>query len=336
MTGFIKISRRFASNLHNELKRNNKVPAASEFPLYHNAFDRVDHPVLWEFDKTSHKKPPAVSVNDLLIPNAHGHTFDHYGENYYAHYSLQFEPTFPPTPDLSKGQLISGANFTRTSGWHTEGEPAIVSVGRLSPDNQRPIGYSENVPIPDSKNSDSFPDFRDYRTPNHGPTKKQAFHLATAGAMFIGMAMVRSFICKTIHYFYIAKDVSAFGSLEVSVGQMVPGEQITVKWRSKPVFIKRRTLEEIKTAREDDKLIDTMRDPQLDSERAPNPEWLVNIGICTHLGCIPVSGGSYGGFFCPCHGSHYDSSGRIREGPAPANLEIPPYTFIDDSTIKLG
>lgn len=100
--------------------------------------------------------------------------------------------------------------------------------------------------------------------------------------------------------------------------------------------------------RKDDALLDSMKDPELDADRNVNPEWLVNVAICTHLGCIPTKGGNYGGFFCPCHGSHYDGSGwsaslvphpttgRIRQGPAPANLEVPPYKFIDENTIKLG
>ena len=113
------------------------------------------------------------------------------------------------------------------------------------------------------------------------------------------------------------------------------GQEITVLWRGKPVFIKRRTKEEIASAEKVD--IKDLKDPQLDSKRVKKAEWLVLVGVCTHLGCVPISGkGDYGGWFCPCHGSHYDSSGRIRKGPAPTNLEVPTYEFVGDNKIKLG
>ena len=110
---------------------------------------------------------------------------------------------------------------------------------------------------------------------------------------------------------------------------------ITVLWRGKPVFIRRRTPEEISEAKAVS--LDELPDPQDDAARAKNPEWLVMVGICTHLGCIPLGQkGEYNGWFCPCHGSHYDTSGRIRKGPAPTNLEIPDYVFLNDNTIKIG
>ena len=115
---------------------------------------------------------------------------------------------------------------------------------------------------------------------------------------------------------------------------------MTVKWRGKPVFIRRRTENEINESRQVD--INSLRDPQADEERVQKDEWLVVMGVCTHLGCVPLGQktgdgkGDYGGWFCPCHGSHYDISGRIRKGPAPENLEVPPYSFISDNVIKIG
>lgn len=121
-------------------------------------------------------------------------------------------------------------------------------------------------------------------------------------------------------------DVLALASAEFDIGGINEGSTMTVKWRGKPVFIRHRTAEEI--AREDAVEMAVLKDPQLDKDRAKDQEWLVVLGICTHLGCVPISGaGEYGGWFCPCHGSHYDTSGRIRKGPAPLNLEIPPYTL---------
>jgi ubiquinol-cytochrome c reductase iron-sulfur subunit len=109
------------------------------------------------------------------------------------------------------------------------------------------------------------------------------------------------------------------------------------KWRGKPVFLRRRTEKMIAAARKDDVLAPSMRDPAVDASRVQKPEWLIMIGVCTHLGCVPYADqGLWGGYFCPCHGSHYDHSGRIRQGPAPENMEIPPYSFLDDYTVKIG
>ena len=129
--------------------------------------------------------------------------------------------------------------------------------------------------------------------------------------------------------------VKALASTEVDVSSVEPGQSITVLWRGKPVFIKRRTQEEIAKAREVD--IKNLTHPEKDEDRAKNPEWLVMLGVCTHLGCVPLGDkGEYGGWFCPCHGSHYDTSGRIRKGPAPTNMEIPKYEFVNANTIKIG
>ena len=129
--------------------------------------------------------------------------------------------------------------------------------------------------------------------------------------------------------------VKALASTEVDVSNVQRGQSITVLWRGKPVFIKRRTNEEIEKARSVD--LKELKHPEKDEERAKNPEWLVMLGICTHLGCVPLGDkGDYNGWFCPCHGSHYDTSGRIRKGPAPTNLEIPKYEFVNSNTIKIG
>ena len=131
------------------------------------------------------------------------------------------------------------------------------------------------------------------------------------------------------------RSVKALASTEVDVSSLEPGKSITVLWRGKPVFIKRRTEEEIAEARNVN--IKDLPHPEKDEDRAKNPEWLVMLGICTHLGCVPLGDkGEYNGWFCPCHGSHYDTSGRIRKGPAPTNLEVPKYVFVNSKTIKIG
>ena len=129
--------------------------------------------------------------------------------------------------------------------------------------------------------------------------------------------------------------VKALATTEVDISSINPGKTITVLWRGKPIFIRRRTKEEIQTA-ENTKLED-LKDPQKDQDRVKKAEWLVMMGVCTHLGCVPLGEkGDFNGWFCPCHGSHYDTSGRIRKGPAPTNLEIPKYEFVDNNTIKIG
>lgn len=137
-------------------------------------------------------------------------------------------------------------------------------------------------------------------------------------------------------------DVLALSTTDVDLGPIVEGQAITVVWQGKPVFVRRRTAVEIKEAQ--DVTLAALRDPQPDSARVkPGKDtWLVVIGICTHLGCVPGGNkptenrGPYGGWFCPCHGSAYDTSGRIRQGPAPLNLALPPYEFRSDSSIRIG
>ena len=127
----------------------------------------------------------------------------------------------------------------------------------------------------------------------------------------------------------------ALATTEVDVSSVELGKTLTVLWRGKPIFIRRRTKEEIEEASAVD--LKDLKDPEKDEDRAKNPEWLVMIGVCTHLGCVPLGEkGEYNGWVCPCHGSHYDTSGRVRKGPAPNNLEIPKYEFINNNIIKIG
>ena len=129
--------------------------------------------------------------------------------------------------------------------------------------------------------------------------------------------------------------VKALATTEVDISNIELGKTITVLWRGKPVFIRRRTQEEISKAQNVN--LEELKDPQKDEDRVKKSEWLIMTGVCTHLGCIPLGDkGDFGGWFCPCHGSHYDTSGRIRKGPAPTNLEIPKYEFVDNNTIKIG
>ena len=129
--------------------------------------------------------------------------------------------------------------------------------------------------------------------------------------------------------------VKALSTTEVDITNIDPGKTITVLWRGKPIFIRRRTKKEIEEASAVD--MKDLKDPEKDSDRVKNPEWLVMVGVCTHLGCVPLNDkGEFNAWFCPCHGTHYDTSGRVRKGPAPKNLEIPKYEFVDNNTIKIG
>jgi ubiquinol-cytochrome c reductase iron-sulfur subunit len=155
---------------------------------------------------------------------------------------------------------------------------------------------------------------------------------ATVGAVGVGAGVL-----PVISQMNPDSSVKALASIEVDLSKVKEGQEITVLWRGKPVFIKRRTKEEIQKAQQAN--LKDLKDPQEDKLRVKKgkDEWLVVLGVCTHLGCVPIAGkGDYNGWFCPCHGSHYDTSGRIRKGPAPTNLEIPQYEFVSNDKIKIG
>ena len=184
-----------------------------------------------------------------------------------------------------------------------------------------------------------------------GATRRDFIYYATASA---GVVVAGAAVWPLVNQMNPSADVQALSSIRVDVGAIEPGTQLTVKWLGKPVFIRRRTEEEIAAAREVD--VNTLPDPLAQNanleEGAPatdadrtlasfdgenTGEWLVMIGVCTHLGCVPLGdAGDFGGWFCPCHGSHYDTAGRIRRGPAPTNLPVPVAAFVDDTTILLG
>jgi ubiquinol-cytochrome c reductase iron-sulfur subunit len=178
----------------------------------------------------------------------------------------------------------------------------------------------------------------------HGDMNRRDFLMVATGAMGAIGAVATAW--PFINNLNPAADTLALASVEVNVSAIQVGQAITVKWRGKPVFIRHRTPEEIKQAVSVP--LKDLPDPQTDSARVTDagkkarPEWLILVGTCTHLGCVPLgtkSGdprGEYGGWFCPCHGSHYDTSGRIRKGPAPKNLEVPSYVFASDTLVRIG
>ena len=183
---------------------------------------------------------------------------------------------------------------------------------------------------------------------DHAGTRRDFLYYATAGA---GAVAAGAAGWTLVNQMNASADVRALASIYVDVSGVTVGSQLTVKWRGKPVFIRRRTAEEIEAARavKLEELIDTQSEnankPGSDASDANRTldeegEWLVMLGVCTHLGCVPLGNGAgeFGGWFCPCHGSHYDTAGRIRKGPAPRNLDVPVVKFTDEAktTILLG
>ena len=178
----------------------------------------------------------------------------------------------------------------------------------------------------------------------HGDPTRRDFLMVATGAM--GAIGTIAVAWPFINNLTPAADTLALSTVEVNVAPVQVGQAITVKWRGKPLFIRHRTPEEIKAAEEVP--MSELRDPQTDNSRVTDtakkvrPEWLIMIGVCTHLGCVPLGNnpgdpkGEFGGWFCPCHGSMYDTSGRIRKGPAPLNLAIPGYLFTSDTLVRVG
>lgn len=178
----------------------------------------------------------------------------------------------------------------------------------------------------------------DSKTPKE-QSKRDFLYLTAAATGAVGAASLGWAFIDTLNP---AADTLALSSTEVNLEPIEEGQAITIMWRGKPVFVRRRTAAEIESA--EGVNIADLRDPMQDDDRTHegHREWLIVVGICTHLGCVPLGQkiteprGDFGGWFCPCHGSHYDTSGRIRKGPAPKNLHVPEYEFVTDTLVKIG
>lgn len=181
---------------------------------------------------------------------------------------------------------------------------------------------------------------------DHQGTRRDFIYYATAGA---GAVVTGAAVWPLVNQMNPSADVLALASIRVDVSAIEPGTQITVLWQGKPVFIRARTEQDIAEARAVD--VASLPDAEANNDNLPaaapatdenralseDGKWLVQMGVCTHLGCVPLAdAGEFGGWFCPCHGSHYDTSGRIRKGPAPRNLPVPVAAFVDETTIELG
>ncbi|MEQ2157786.1 Cytochrome b-c1 complex subunit Rieske, mitochondrial [Goodea atripinnis] len=190
-----------------------------------------------------------------------------------------------------------------------------------------------------------IPDFSDYRRPEvldpqkssqESTESRKAFsYLMTGATTVIGVYAAKTVVTQFVSSMSASADVLALSKIEIKLSDIPEGKNMTFKWRGKPLFVRHRTEKEIAT--EAGVNLGELRDPQHDKDRVLNPKWIIVLGVCTHLGCVPIANaGDYGGYYCPCHGSHYDSSGRIRKGPAPLNLEVPYYEFPDEETVIVG
>ncbi|CAI5758693.1 unnamed protein product [Candida verbasci] len=179
------------------------------------------------------------------------------------------------------------------------------------------------------------PDYSQYLNNKSGQSSRNFTYFMVGSMGLLSAAGAKSTVQAFLSSLAASADVLAMAKVEVKLGAIPLGKNVIIKWQGKPIFIRHRTGEEIEEANDID--IGKLRDPQNDSDRVKKPEWLIMVGICTHLGCVPIGeAGDFGGWFCPCHGSHYDISGRIRKGPAPLNLEIPEYDFTDEETLLIG
>lgn len=197
----------------------------------------------------------------------------------------------------------------------------------------RAAGMSTKAAVDTFASPDHY--FEKDRISSGDPSKRAFTYFLLGGARVAYATAGRLAVIKFVGSMSASADVLALATAEFDLSTIDEGSTVTVKWRGKPIFIKHRTEKEI--AISNDVNLSNLRDPETDASRVQDPKWLVVLGVCTHLGCVPTSNaGEYGGWFCPCHGSHYDLSGRIRKGPAPLNLEIPPYKFLEDNKILLG
>jgi len=253
---------------------------------------------------------------------------------------------------VKKPKALGQSTFSMSKALSSAGVPAAISgIGVTS----QVRFMSSNVPAPHGPaprdlasvehklhNDMEVPSFDDYRrSSTKDPTKKaddtarKTFtYSMTAGVGIMGTYTAMKAVSGIVGSLMPNKAL-AMGQIEVSLEGIPEGKNMVFNFQGKPLFVRRRSPAEI--AAEAEVNTAELRDPQTDADRCVNPEWLIVIGVCTHLGCIPVSNqGDFGGYYCPCHGSHYDASGRIRKGPAPLNLEVPKYKFVEEQLVKVG
>jgi len=264
----------------------------------------------------------------------------------------ELTPKVQPMTSGSMGQILTSTGLmgvpkaisglsTTPSYRFMSGGPVFDSIGR----NLREVN-AEPVAITKTPHNDmEVPDFTDYRKSGTSDPNKDSSEAKYAALNFqygITSLVIGGFSYGVINavlsvaaYMGPTKQTLAMEAVELKIGHIPEGKNVVFNWNGKPVFVRHRTAAEIATEEAVD--VATLRDPETDAARVKDPAWLIVIGVCTHLGCVPISHeGAWGGYFCPCHGSHYDCSGRIRKGPAPLNLAVPDHCYIDEGTILVG
>lgn len=223
--------------------------------------------------------------------------------------------------------------------------PSIVNTGDVMMNSARPASLTGHLGARLAHTDIKIPDFSDYRrvevmdpkksSQHSGDARKAFSYLFTGATAVVGVYAAKTVVSQFVSSMSASADVLALSKIEIKLSDIPEGKNMTFKWRGKPLFVRHRTEKEIAAEQTVD--LSELRDPEHDRDRVTNPSWVIVIGVCTHLGCVPIANaGDYGGYYCPCHGSHYDASGRIRKGPAPLNLEVPFYEFPDEDTVIVG
>jgi len=258
--------------------------------------------------------PFAPLINFNALPASHA-------DNHGHHEHDATSPNADSTPRWAGGVTRSSGNGLVSK--------TYINASPTSPSHRllHTTAVTQDSDAPTVPNPNAVPDFKPYQA--QSPHVNRALSYFMIGSMGILTASTaKSTITGFLSSMSASADVLALAKVEVAISAIPEGKNVIIKWRGKPVFIRHRTADEIEEAKSVD--IKALRDPEADEARTKRPEWLVMLGVCTHLGCVPIGeSGDFGGWFCPCHGSHYDISGRIRKGPAPLNLEVPPHDFND-------
>lgn len=228
---------------------------------------------------------------------------------------------FNGTSALSLSRALPCGNVSMTSG------PAVSTQTRWA---------HTDITVPDwggyRRNAVKDPTTRSSESED---SRKNFTYLVSAAFGISSAYAAKSVVTYFVSSMSATADVLALAKIEIKLAEIPEGKSVTFKWRGKPLFIRHRTVEEIQA--EQSVPVASLRHPEHDNERVKKPEWLVVLGVCTHLGCVPIANaGDFGGYYCPCHGSHYDASGRIRKGPAPLNLEVPEHEFPSDDLLIVG
>jgi len=245
-------------------------------------------------------------------------------------------------------QFGAPAKFEQTAGEPQLAKLTTDTLNKFQPKLfcvQTKTGISTAAQVRYAHTDLQVPDFGYYRregvkSPNakSGGTEasRKNFTYLVVGAGMVGTAYTaKTMVTELVSSMSASADVLALAKIEVKLSEIPEGKNMVFKWRGKPLFVRHRTAAEIQAEQSVD--LSSLRHAEHDNERVQKDEWLVVLGVCTHLGCVPIANsGDYGGYYCPCHGSHYDAAGRIRKGPAPLNLEVPAHTFVDEGTLVVG